>query len=319
MCQNNIYKYLLISACAFIFFGIFMIRSAWPNILILEIQTESSVKKLVIQSEEIEKIGIIESLVDTKVEITIASKYNSKLKKLTQENIGRKLNIIMGNNVLYSGTIYEPLKNGIVSLSCSSEQEVRSIIQKIGRVPDYHLKPTKEELEYAKTYTDPANNPWAIKSMDAELKGDYVKAEEYAKKAIESNPNEPLHYAGLGAIYYIQGKRKLALEQYQKAKKRIREHDIYKYPGIYLSLGELYAESGMYDNAVRSFQDLLSADFTNLKAHSGLAKVYEDIGKVELAIEEYSILLKSEDEYFIKWGAEGIERLEKQTRKGENK
>ncbi len=48
----------------------------------------------------------------------------------------------------------------------------------------------------------------------------------------------------------------------------------------------------------------------NLLAHFDLAKVYEKMGKYDLAILEYSYLSKSDDETARKTGLEGIGRLE---------
>ena len=84
--------------------------------------------------------------------------------------------------------------------------------------------------------------------------GDYAKAEEFAIKAIESDPSEPSYYGHLGSIYYIQGNFELALKQTLKWEKAIKPEDIRKYPGAYLSLGDLYTKLGYYENSIKAYK-----------------------------------------------------------------
>jgi tetratricopeptide (TPR) repeat protein len=185
---------------------------------------------------------------------------------------------------------------------------VENIIKKMGRKPSYYLKNTPEELEASKRYTEPLN-PWAEKAMNATQHGDYEKAEELAKKAIESNPSEARSHLLLGSIYYVQGKKRMALEETLTAERLSKKEDLERFPGTYLSIARLYRSLEEYEKAIEYVNKVLSANKNNLRARSLFAEIYEKMRRYDLAIQEYSLLSKSDDGEIRKIGLEGIRRL----------
>jgi tetratricopeptide (TPR) repeat protein len=141
------------------------------------------------------------------------------------------------------------------------------------------------------------------------LDGEYEKAEEYARKAIEFSPGNPMPHNILGAIYHRQGKNELALQEVLTGERLSSKEDLQRFLGTYLGIGDIYAELKKYDKAIEYYRKVLSSHEGNLLAREGLAKVYVNMHRTDLAIEQYRILEKSESEYFQKQGAEGIKRL----------
>jgi len=290
--------------------------------LFLEVHTKGGIKQVVVQPNEIVRAGIDERGVEPSIGITIARKHHELLEKLTKENIGQKMVIRTENETVFSGTIMEGISMGKLGFSCRSVEEAEAVFNKMGREPDYHLKLTPEELEAGKGYMEPYHkNPWAKKAFD--LLGrkqypDYDKAEGFAKKAIESDPNEGEYHFLLGLIYYQQGRKRLALEEYLTGERLSSEGYLSRSPGRYLDIAGLYAELEKYDKATEYLNRILTNNKENLLARSRLAEVYEKMGKYNLAIEEYSLLSKSDDETFRKFGMEGIERLKNKDRGSAN-
>lgn len=145
--------------------------------------------------------------------------------------------------------------------------------------------------------------------MDAIEHGDFERAEEFIKKAIESDPMEPEYHQYLGVIYYRRGNKKLALEEALTAEKLSSKENLKQHPGIYLSIAELYESFNEYDKAIEYLNTVLSDHKYYLPAHSQLAEVYERAGRYGLAIQEFSFLSKSNDERARQEGLEGIRRL----------
>jgi tetratricopeptide (TPR) repeat protein len=175
----------------------------------------------------------------------------------------------------------------------------------------YSTQPTPEELENAKAYTEFAKDPWLHKAVNADLNGQWEKAEEYARKAIESSPNKPAPHELLSAIYHRQGKKELALQEALTAERLSSNDDLKKFPGTYLSLADLYSELKEYDKAIEYYKKVLSTHEGYLLAHEGLATVYEKVCMTDSAVKQYQILLESQEEHFHKQGLEGLERLKK--------
>jgi tetratricopeptide (TPR) repeat protein len=290
---------ILIATC----FG----RSWAVGELTLEVQPKSPGAIITLQTQEIEEIGINERLGGILVVIKLPSRYHQKLRQMTQENIGKKLNIRLDGETLVTGTIHTPLETGKFVLESSSVEEARQTILDFGREPDYHLKFTPEEIEAAKVYTEPAKNPWFGKAVYAELDGDYVKAEEYTKKAIESDPNEPGFHQHLGYLYYVQGKKEIALEEFLTAERLDEENVLRKFPGTYLSIAEAYTSLNEYDSALEYLKKVFVTYPDNPSGHLQLAVIYEKMGENDLALKEYLKLL--EDGYFQQEATEAIRRL----------
>jgi len=160
---------------------------------------------------------------------------------------------------------------------------------------------------------DPAHNPWFEKAVYADLDHDYVKAEEYIKKAIESAPQEYFYYLFLGEIYYKQDKKQLALKEYLKAEENLKKIDIKKRPPVpvlFLRLGDLYAELNEYEKAIEYYNKLFDVYGYDPRTHMRIAEVYEKTGEYNLALKEYRSLSKSDDEDIRKKAMDAIKRIE---------
>ncbi|CAB1056626.1 hypothetical protein D1BOALGB6SA_1363 [Olavius sp. associated proteobacterium Delta 1] len=307
--KNKILHLIFYHSLAYIFIFVAACKSPEATNLIFEI-VESDTNPVRIKSVEIEKIGLNETMGSVVgVEIEISVKYHQKLKEITTQNIGKELRIRIASDIIFVGKIYQAAENGKFVLSYSDKEEALDVIKKFRRKPDYHLKFTEQEIENAKIYTEPAKNPFYEKSVYALTYKEYAKAEEFAIKAIESDPSEPSYYGHLAAIYYMQGNYESALKHSLKWEKAIRPEEISKYPGAYLSLGEIYIRLGDYENAITAYKKFLSVNQRNLNVHHGLAIAYEKAGQYKLSRQEYTYLLQSQSEYFEKIGLDGIKRL----------
>lgn len=309
---NNRILILMISISTLLIFELICMNNILACSITLEVYSDNEVKSICLKPEDIDKVRINERKGGVTVEISTISRFASILKDITKKNIGRDFVIKAQNEIIFSGIIAEEIIDGVLSLRTRSESEAKSIIKKIGIEPDYHLKVNPEEIEATKTYREGAKNPWYQKALDAMNRGDYTKAAQFQKIAIEKEPYDPLHYAALSTIFYIQGNLDLALKEMLKAEKLVCNEDVQRYPGIYISLGEYYAQLNENEAAIHSYQKIISADKNNLNARLGLAKVYEKIGKNDIALQEYMILSKSNDEFFKTEGIGGVNRLKKE-------
>lgn len=289
-----------------------------PDTLLFDIFTENGIKTIPIKPKDIKKVGINQRLGDTRIELKLSIEHASKLEKITKQNVGRKLIIKTSTDRLYSGEIVEPLIGEIIAFPCSSENEALSIINKLGRVPDYHLKLTPDELQASQKYKELFDdNEWIGKAIHAQSEQDFEKAEYFAKKAIEINPNLASNHQILSSIYYSQGLKRKALEEILVAEKLSKEKNLEQFSGIYLSIADLYAQLKEYEEAILYFKKVLDIHENNTLAHFGIAEVYENLDKPDLALKEYYLVLESGDENFKDKVLGRIRRLES-TKQGSN-
>ncbi|MFH1982259.1 MAG: tetratricopeptide repeat protein [Pseudomonadota bacterium] len=244
---------------------------------------------------------------DVGVELELPAKYRKPLYDITANNIGEKMKLRVGPDIVYFGLIMEPLENGILVMNHSSMEEALQTIRKLGIEIDSDTELTntnKKDL-----YRRPAQNENYEKAIQALTDGDYGKAERLVLKAIDSDPNEPSFYGLLSTIYYIKGDYKLALVQCLKWEDSIKSKDISEFPGVFQSLGDLYTKKGDYTKAEAAYIKYLSVNNNNLKIHYGLAITYEKSKQYELSMQQFTFLANSNDQYFIQIGLEGINRL----------
>ena len=298
----------------FLFFIIFFESCTEGNgrseTLLVEIYTDSEIKRIYLKPKDIEKVGINQRLGDTRIELTLALKNATKLGDLMKDNVGKKIIIKTNTEIFFSGNIYEPIIGRIVAFPCSSENQAKDIINKLGRISNYHLKLTPDELQASKGYKELfSNSQWVKKAINAQAEQDFEKAEEYTQKAIQENPNLPSNHQLLSSIYYAQGLKKKALEKMLIAERLSKEKDLEKFPGIYLSIGDLYAHFKEYKKAIQYFKKVLVVHENNTLAHLGLAGAYEMLGKTDFALKEYTIVLESNDENLKDKVSESIRRL----------
>jgi tetratricopeptide (TPR) repeat protein len=151
---------------------------------------------------------------------------------------------------------------------------------------------------------------------DGTLDKDYIKAEEYIKKAIESNPNDPSCHIFLATTYRQQGKKELILKELLKAEDIVKRMDVRKQPlGVYLSLADTYAESENYKKAVEYYQKIFDVYGRDPIAQMGLAGVYEKMGKYDLALKEYRSLSESDDGNIRAKALDGIKRIKEKEKR----
>jgi tetratricopeptide (TPR) repeat protein len=284
--------------------------TAAPTGLTLEFCSDHEAKTIDIRPDEITQVRIRDDNGLFRAEIILDKKYHKMLEEMTRANLGKKVTIKSDAEVLYKGPILAPIQGGYIGLASSSKEQAEAIIHKLGRQAVYYsTKPTPKELEEARARTESTKDPWVDKAIEADMHGDYEKAEEYARKAIELNPEKPTPHDFLGIIYHHQGRKALALQEALTAEKLSTEEDLRRFPGTYLTIGQFYSELKEYDKAIEYYKKVLAAYDGNLLAHEGLANVYEKMRMTDLATEEYRILEESQSEYFRKQGSEGIKRL----------
>jgi hypothetical protein len=306
--MRAIFKLLLV-----LFFISFLMnckdKGGQPSPLFFEIHGKGAIKQVVVKPKEVLQVGIDERGLEPTIRIEIAPKHHSIIERITKENLGGEIIIRTDNGTVFSGTIKEPISKGVFAFACRSVQDAEKLFEKMGRKPDYYLKLTPQELEASKRYTEPYKSPLAQKAFDAFSYGDYTKAEELAKKAIESDPNEGKYHHLLGAIYYLEDKKKLALEELLATERLSSKEDLKRSAGLYLSIARLYEEFNEYEKSIEYLKKVLFNNDSNTLARLHLAENYEKVGKRDLAMQEYRLLSESGDEQVREKGLEGIRRL----------
>lgn len=82
--------------------------------------------------------------------------------------------------------------------------------------------------------------------------GDYDKAIDYLKEAIELNPRNDIAWNNLGFSYYRKGDHDKALEYYRKAIELNPKND-----SAWNNLGLIYLDMKDYDNAIKYFREAI--------------------------------------------------------------
>jgi len=120
--------------------------------------------------------------------------------------------------------------------------------------------------------------------VEQQLKGKFLEAIPFLKRATEIDPNFALAYARLASMYYNSGLFDLAAEASQKAyelRDRVSERE------------RLYISAGYYDNVTGELEkyfetlELWKRTYPNHAApHNNLALKYNDLGQFDKALEE---------------------------------
>ncbi len=283
-----------------------------PPAITMEIYS-GDVGKEVIQFpwEAVEKAGIdFTRGASPAIEITIASKYYKIFENIKTKSMGNNVALKSGTETFFSGSVTLAIKDGEMILYSFPKDDTKNFFDRLGRKPDYSKNFTREELEAAKDYRKSAENPWFEKAVYAQLDKDYIKAEEYVKKAIESNPNDPFYHIFLATVYRQQGKKELILKELLEAEEIVKRMDVRKQPpAVYLSLADRYAESENYKKAVEYYKKVFDVYGRDPVAQMRLAGVYEKMGKYDLALKEYYPLSESDDEKIKSKALDGIKRV----------
>ena len=113
-----------------------------------------------------------------------------------------------------------------------------------------------------------------------------IKEIEKLREKVEKDPNSKL-YVPLAEEYRKEGRLEEAIEVLQKG--------IEKQPGYMsarVSLGKIYIEKGLINEARVEFESVVKSIPDNLYAHKKLAEIYRDTGERALAIKAFRTFLK---------------------------
>lgn len=104
--------------------------------------------------------------------------------------------------------------------------------------------------------------------------GDYEKAIEAYKQALQLSPNSEEVYYHLGMAYGSLGRYKEAIAAYNRA---IRINP--DYAAAYYNLGHAYSNLKQYDRAIRAFRQAIHYEPDNIEAYFALGYAYFDSRK----------------------------------------
>jgi len=124
--------------------------------------------------------------------------------------------------------------------------------------------------------------------------GEYPKAEQAFKQAIELDPKIALPWNGLGNVYHDLGRCDEAIQAYQKAIE-LDPKSVLPWNG----LGSVYRDLGRRDEAIQAYQKAIELDPKYAYPWNGLGSVYRDLGRRDEAIQAYqkAIELDPKDAY----------------------
>jgi Tfp pilus assembly protein PilF len=126
--------------------------------------------------------------------------------------------------------------------------------------------------------------------------GDYRRAIEAGKVAVQKYPNNPYAHLCLGASYRMVGEFKLALEHMKKAESLTSNKKDLMY--IYNQIGLIYERMGYLDDALLYYNRSLSLarDLGNksmqASALNNIAGIYDDKGELDKALGYYEESLR---------------------------
>jgi len=112
--------------------------------------------------------------------------------------------------------------------------------------------------------------------------GEYEKAIEAYKRAIELNPDAEESYYHLGMAYSSLGRYKEAVKAYDRAI-RIKKD----YAAAHYNLGHAYSNLNQYDKAIRAFRQAIQYEPDNVEAYFALGNAYYDSGREEKAVDTF--------------------------------
>lgn len=147
--------------------------------------------------------------------------------------------------------------------SPSSHQNHNNLGDLYARHGDYQkaIEEFKKAVELKPDYGDAYHN---VANVYHQINRDDLAEESY-KKALSLKPDLWQSYQNLAAIYFFQGKFDLALEFMEKASELNPNR-----PELYLNLAVLYAKQGNREAAQKNFEKVLQVDPQNRQAIQGL-------------------------------------------------
>jgi len=161
--------------------------------------------------------------------------------------------------------------------------------------------------------------------------GEFQRAIEDLKKAVEINPNNVLAYRYLGSTYFLNRDYVKALRNLKEAEKLERGNELTQ---LYSDIGQLYTSIGEFENAEKYFKESLRLQPNFIEGYRNLIWAYIRQGKFDTAhnyaqkllslypdnMDSYSMMaetllnLRKYDEaevYYRKWEAKSTESGEK--------
>jgi cytochrome c-type biogenesis protein CcmH/NrfG len=117
--------------------------------------------------------------------------------------------------------------------------------------------------------------------------GEYEKAVEAYKRALQLNPGSEETYYRLGMAYGSLGKFKEAAEAYNNAV-RLKPD----YAAAYHNLGHAYSNLEEHDKAIRAFRRSIQHEPDNVEAYFALGNVYFNSGREGKAIDTFEAAIR---------------------------
>jgi len=140
--------------------------------------------------------------------------------------------------------------------------------------------------------------PEAIACFTLYQAGDYRRAIEAGKVAVQKYPNNPYAHYCLGGSYYAIGEFRLALEHMKRAERLTSDKEDLMY--IYNQIGLIYLRMGYLDDALLYFSRSLSLarDLGNKSMQASvlnnIARIYDNKGELDKALGYYEESLRLE-------------------------
>lgn len=148
----------------------------------------------------------------------------------------------------------------------------------------------ESKAEIFKLFPEDSLNRAAKTYMDI---GNYDKATELLKKAIEINPGFLGAYNTLGLIYQRQGKMDLALDEFQKVA-RLNPYN----SAVHVNLGYTFLNKGRLEEALAEFKKAEKLGETVPDVYSNIAYIYSRLAETEKAVKSYKKAINIDPEFY---------------------
>ena len=131
---------------------------------------------------------------------------------------------------------------------------------------------------------------------------EFDQALEMAEKSISLAPNNAENLGEASVVMNKTGQQERALEL---GKRAMRACPVYR-PGVLRCLGLSYYLLGEFDSAIRAFKESIKRESEYLTAHTNLASIYGELGKLEEADKAVREILRLSPEFSIKAYMSGL-------------
>jgi tetratricopeptide (TPR) repeat protein len=130
--------------------------------------------------------------------------------------------------------------------------------------------------------------------------GEYDKAIESYKEAIELKPDDAAAYYNLGNAYNDLGEYAQAIESYKKAIK-LKPDDV----AAYYNLGNAYYNRSEYAKAIESYHKAIELKPDDADAYNNLGNAYKNMGEYAQAIKLYKKAIEIKPDYVAAYSNQG--------------